>query len=1162
MRKLLRACACIVALPAHALNVPAAPSHQRDHDLATQPEALPAPLAPSPRERLESLADEQSAAPDQPSRAAPPPPGLHTALQSDLDPADLARPEATEDTDSVLDRFAAMAVDQPASAAPPTPSDADVFAATRLYVMSRQKFLDQDFPGALADIEAAVALDPGATSLWVALGEARLRSGLDEQGIDAMRRAIALGLEHPRPLLLVAARETTHGTPEAAIHHAARAVRAQGLSDDPALSHMAWATLGDALLAGGYLRAAAHAHIRAFDLPASFPSGTQYPGEVSSMYRAAWDASFQAGAIALAVQDWDAAARAFTTALGSRSVDEARVLPPLVMAHMRRGQPAAAALAILDAIETRGAAADERTLRLIRYLRDHSAVGPMLAAALTEMDARVRGRSPATETAMARAVAAGLPDGLDRGPLAEAYDRFPSQTVLARDLLASFGPDELDRAVEVACELAQRHPPFAQIVADAMILSGLRTPAVLESLRARPAGHGRDLLLARLLIEAARFDDARSILGAADHADPSPGHPASDPEALHALDLAAARRYLALTIEASAGDAPAARRAIDSWPTPVTTGERLLLVLGLRAIGDLTGAADAAGEPETGEMDEASRVLLAQAAQVARARNQLEQAERLAARLIEADAYAESGYGLIIAIHTSGAASANQQTLAQTVRLLRENVPTSPLLRYLSARELAQAGRLADADTRLRALAEDHPTDDSVLRSLTEVWSQRGAREGMAILDDAEAFLAQIASEAPTTLAPPTALALLRLTRDRPAEAVGAIGSWLDRGLLVTTEDRARIRQIVEPLLRRATSAPDSPSRGALLGLWNRLDAAGISLDAAMHQARLVLLSQSPPYDDAALLAAAARAADDVPAMDPTAFIAPAARVAQGGRPDLALTLLRAAASRPVGLPPEDTTRWAGLIAQHGTGDDLRTLFELTRNPAGLSAILNAMPAAPDAAPADPARLRADIAYSIAAAVRILDRSEQATESFLELAIELFPEHEGAANDLGYQWADRGVRLDDAQRLLEMAIRLQPGESNVLDSLGWLRYKQGRLSDTLDESGQPVAGGEGAVSLLQRAAAGLPETAGPVTHDQLGDALWRAGRQEEALAAWRQAVPRAIRTVEAYTAGDAPPTMLADAQNRLDRISAKIAAVEAGQAPSVAPLGEGVTQAH
>lgn len=1166
MRTSLLLMAWVAGLCTHDAALSALMAGQPADSPPTTTDARDGALLPSPRERLESLAAQQGEAPVEAAKAAPAPPGLEAALQGGPSEADAARPEAREALDAVLDRFIAMAIESatPPVAAPNPPTDAEAFAATRLYVMARQKFLDDDFTGALTDTEAAVALDPGAPSLWVALGEIRLRSGQDQAGIDAMRRAVALGLEHPRPLLLIAARETTHGTPDAAIHHGARAVRASGMEDDPALPHMAWATLGDALLRGGYLRAAGDAHTRAFDLPANFPSETQYTGEISSMYRAQWDAAFQAGLLATAAQDWEIAARAFSICLGSRSVDEIRVLPPLVNARMRMGQPARAALDVLQAIESRGAAADERSLRLIRYLKDKAGVGPMLAAALTEFDSHARGRSPSIETSLARAVAAGLPDGLDRGPLAEAFDRFPNQPALARELLESFGEGERERALDVACQLAERHSVYAQIVGDAMILAGLRTPAVLDALVQRPRGVGRDLLLARLLLETADHGRARGVLIAGEHADSAAGQPAGDATAISALDAAAARRYLSLQIETAAGDTAAARRVIDSWPTPTTAGERLLLVMSLRAINDLTAAADAAGEPEMPAegWDTDSRVLLAQAAQIARARGQHEQAERLANRLIESDPYSEEGYGVIIAMQTSGAATANQQTLAHAVRELRENVPTSPLLRYLSSRELAQAGRLDDADARLRALAEDHPSDDSVLRALNEVWSQRGVREGMGTLDGAEAFLARLSAANPTTLAPPTALALLRLTRDRPAEAVGAIGAWLDRGLLATAEDRMRLQMVVDTLQRRVGTDAASPSRGPLLGLWDRMDAAGIALSVPMHSARITVLTLRPPFDDAAIIAAATRAADQVDSLDPMIFMASATRVVPAGRHDLAFALMRAGAAREAGLRPEDTARWAALIAQQGTGSDLRDLLDLTRDPTALNAILRAMPTSPDVAPTDPARLKADVAYAISGAVRILDRPEETAESFLELALELFPEHENAANDLGYHWADRGVRLADAELLLEMAARLRPGESNVIDSLGWLRYKQGRLTDTLDDAGQPVPGGEGAVTLLQQAAAGLAETAGPVTQDQLGDALWRAGRRDEALEAWRSALPRAQRTVEAYTTGGAPPRMLGDAQARRDAIHVKIVAVESQIEPQVAPLGEGVAEAR
>lgn len=58
---------------------------------------------------------------------------------------------------------------------------------------------------------------------------------------------------------------------------------------------------------------------------------------------------------------------------------------------------------------------------------------------------------------------------------------------------------------------------------------------------------------------------------------------------------------------------------------------------------------------------------------------------------------------------------------------------------------------------------------------------------------------------------------------------------------------------------------------------------------------------------------------------------------------------------------------------------------------------------------------------------------------------------------------------------------------------------------------------------------------------------------------WRDALPRAERTVEAYRSAGAPGLLIADAERRLERIRGKLAAVEGGGEPEVAPLGEGVT---
>ena len=820
------------------------------------------------------------------------------------------------------------------------------------------------------------------------------------------------------------------------------------------------------------------------------------------------------------------------------------MLPPLVLAAMRLGRPAEAGVAIVDTIESGGVAADERTLRLIRHLRDHSAVGPLLAAALTDLDARVRGKSPSIEAAMARAVAAGLPDGLGRGPLAEAMERFPGSLHLATDLFESFGPDEMPRAIDAAVRLGGDRPVFAQTIADGMIAAGLRTPEVLDLLRERQDRPGATLLLARLLIESSRFEEARAVLDRAGQGtDGAPG------------EHGAALRFLGATLAwlAMLRAAPTDRLVADSGHGR----RRLLLVRSLQITATLP-AADACGDPERSMPPGTPGARLP----AARTRGDAAAAERLALRLTDDDPYSESGHALLIALYSPGGPRADGRRLGAVVRELRGTVPSSPLLRFLSAREWMQVGRFADADTRLRALAEDTPEDDSVLRALIELWSMQAQREASRTpLDRGARF--RLRRDHPVSLAPAAALAALRLSQGRPGEGVAAVDRWLDRGLLTTAEDRNRIRALAEPLLRRVSSQPDPASRDALLVLWDRMIDAGVPLDAPMHQARLVLLTQPGSARPEAIVDAAVNAADQVPSMDPGAFIAPIARLVQAGRPEIGLALLRTAAARPGGLPSDEIARWAGLVARSGGAQDLRDLLALTRGHEPLVAILRGLPGADDDPPTDEAPLRAEVAYAVGAAARILDRPIEVHEAFLALALELDPQHAIAANDLGYLWADRGERLDEAERLLEMAHRLRPDNGNIIDSLGWLRYKQGRLNDLPP----PPQGGdatalEGAITLLERAVSLLTESNSPVPLDQLGDALWRAGRRDEAIARWREALPRAVQTVENFESAGAPAAMIAEVRARADGLERKIQAVDNGQEPPIAPLGPGVASAR
>ncbi|MEZ6232572.1 MAG: hypothetical protein R3B68_00120 [Phycisphaerales bacterium] len=1125
----------------------------------------------SARERLEALRIAQRREPVERVRTAPPPPGFEYAL---LALPAFSTPESNEALEPVLERFGEQGVG-PAPIDPPARATGDdLTSAMRLYVRAHARFIEDDAFGAITDLDQAITLDPASPELHLALAEALLRVGNEVRARQMVERAVALGLEHPRPRLLLSVWSLRDGRLENAVAHAAKGVRAIAPGQDPALRYMAWATLADALAAAGYTRASASAYATAFDLPAAFPSGTLFVGELSSMYRSAWDALHKAASLGAATGRWDMVDRTLRAARRFQAFDDGRVLPAQVLAAMRLGHPAEAALAVLDAVEQHGAATDERARRCVAYLREHSDVGPLLRGG-----AGGPGRSGGRRVGNGRRKH-GPPD---RGVRAPEQARATLHAALDAPLRPASDPTP-DRRVRHGrsrrCDAgalaahAGAHPAMAQGVADMMIEGGLRDAGVLETLRSLEPEAGAALLLARLLAEDARFDDAEAVLLAV------------RPDAGDAETLAAVR-FLRISLASMRGEADAARGLLDEWPRHEATSdaERYMLVRALQAVGDQQAALDAAlasasvgaalrddpgADEGSGGIDFGSgaslegpaHALLFQACQLTRNLGDNERAATLAEALVAADPYAESGHSVLVALHTPSAPLADQARLQSAVQGLRSHIPASPLLRFLSARELLQVGRLGEADRRLRGLAADVPWDQDPLGALVETWSVRAAGESPDVLADAEGFLRGHIAANPSLLGPRATLARLLLIQNRSIDAVRPVAEWLALGLISTGEDRNRLRAIADPLMRRAASPTEGAARDALLALMGAMDGASVDLDPQMHQVRIALLGGARPIDEAALLRATSLAADQVPALNPGAFLLAAQHAAAADQPAIAFDLLRAAAARPAGLSAQDTARWAGLIAREGDAGNLRDLLGITTAADDLAAILQVMPGGSDEPPSDPARLRADVAYAVAGATRILDRPIEVAEGFLSLALDLFPEHEGAANDLGYQWADRGIRLDEAERLLEMAIRVQPDEANVLDSLGWLRYKQGRLADLVDASGAPVPGGQGAVSLLERAASLLDESDGPVTLDQFGDALWRAGRTDDALARWRDALPRARRTVESYESGGAPASMLEDARARVATIEAKIAAAESGGEPPVAPLGEGVTNAR
>ncbi len=179
----------------------------------------------------------------------------------------------------------------------------------------------------------------------------------------------------------------------------------------------------------------------------------------------------------------------------------------------------------------------------------------------------------------------------------------------------------------------------------------------------------------------------------------------------------------------------------------------------------------------------------------------------------------------------------------------------------------------------------------------------------------------------------------------------------------------------------------------------------------------------------------------------------------------------------------------------------------------------------------------------------------------LNAALDVDPNHAGAANDLGYALAEKGVDLQRAERLLLKAYKSDTDNEAFIDSLGWLRYKQMKLHTVVDGiiiSPTPQTPHEnlGAVDLLYFATTTIGGQSDPVILDHYGDACWRAGLHDKAIDAW-SSVTNAYR--EQIRQAEAVSLELAQVrqdiyQPVLKSAQTKVRAADANRKPHTAPI--------
>lgn len=149
------------------------------------------------------------------------------------------------------------------------------------------------------------------------------------------------------------------------------------------------------------------------------------------------------------------------------------------------------------------------------------------------------------------------------------------------------------------------------------------------------------------------------------------------------------------------------------------------------------------------------------------------------------------------------------------------------------------------------------------------------------------------------------------------------------------------------------------------------------------------------------------------------------------------------------------------------------------------------------------------------------EKNYDAAETAFRNVLKGDPENAGAMNYLGYMYAERNVRLDEAAQLIQKALDLEPGNGAFEDSLGWVYYRLNKLDEAAD--------------LLRSAVDKVGKD--PTVHDHLGDVYFKQGKVREAIQQWE--VSMAAWKTAVF--GDQDATESAKVQKKLESAKVRVA---------------------
>lgn len=233
---------------------------------------------------------------------------------------------------------------------------------------------------------------------------------------------------------------------------------------------------------------------------------------------------------------------------------------------------------------------------------------------------------------------------------------------------------------------------------------------------------------------------------------------------------------------------------------------------------------------------------------------------------------------------------------------------------------------------------------------------------------------------------------------------------------------------------------------------------------------------------------------------------------------------------------PAIKTQYALLLGENGQTDDAIKLLKpmLNGTAADRDAYLNMaqvyqegrrFPEAEEAAKsaaAIPGKVDdTKMAWFMLGAVYEREKKYELAEEQFKKVLAVDPKNAQVLNYYGYMLGDLGQRLDEAQEMVQTALKQEPFNGAYLDSLGWIYYKQNKLPE--------------AEAMLHKAIA--RESHDPTIHAHLGDIYAKMGRADLAAAEWEKSLAEWKRVLPADVEND----KIAETERKVNQAKHRVA---------------------